>query len=409
MIKIPDLPEMPLENASELSLGLELENDGNGEAKNTQEQEDILDWSTVDVPGSPKLSRLFKALQIESSKSIPPISLDNTTSDEEETTCLSGVELKDLFNEDNKGMAVNLVLSGSSSREQKRFVSFTSNSGNQRIHYPWRDVEGVFCGYQSPSPFNEMYVFPPSGQTPKPKLTAWATRKMREKELEAKIGKLKMQFPIHHAAVAAVMDDLAYTYVTLGKHRKAESLYRSLVDVYLQTSGPTNLKTLMACRDVIDSISQQGRLSEAHFLHQNLRSAIYKHLSPTRHLALWARWVDGHLARMLGQEQRAEIVYREDLQILLGLKGAKHLDTLKVMRGLVYSIAKKDPEGAEKLAQNTVQLCLESQTTEEYACFTMSTLAYTLYKSSRYGESCSVAKSATQMITLPRLKDGFRR
>jgi hypothetical protein len=98
-----------LEPGGERSLGSDIENDGN-EAQISQVHEEILDWSAVDVPGSPKLSRLFKALEIECSKPVPPISLDDISSDSEEPTCLSDVGMRDLFHEDNNGLAVDLVL-----------------------------------------------------------------------------------------------------------------------------------------------------------------------------------------------------------------------------------------------------------------------------------------------------------
>jgi hypothetical protein len=49
------------------------------------------DWSTVDVPGSPGLSRLFSALEIEAKTFVPPLSLE--TPESEDSRCLSNVEI----------------------------------------------------------------------------------------------------------------------------------------------------------------------------------------------------------------------------------------------------------------------------------------------------------------------------
>ena len=400
-MEIADLPDPSLEPVAERSLGSEFENDGT-EAQIGQVDEEILDWSALDVPGSPKLSRLFKALEIECSKPVPPISLDDTTSDSEEPTCLSDLEMRDLFNEDNKDLAVDLVLPLSLPTKEKTFVSFTSGSSSRHIHYPWRDIEAVFCGYRSPSPFNEVYIFPPSrtsGRAPKPTVTVYASLQMKETELEAKFGKLKKQFPIHHAAVFAVMEDLANTWYYLEKFQEAERFYRSLVDVYRRTLGPTNLKTLLACRDVIGTLMFRGRCSEAQSLHRNLRSAISKLISPDHGLALWARWADGYLARALGQGKRAEILRREYLQIMLSLNGPRHPETIKAIRCLTDTINQRRTEEAEKLARNAVQLCLENPTEDEQSCGTMSTLADTLYRSSEYVESCSIAKNAMERFS----------
>jgi hypothetical protein len=305
VIEITDLPEPSLEPVRKLSPIPDFENDGN-EAQIGEEHEEIVDWSAMDIPGSPKLSRLFKALEIECSKPLPPISLDDSASDSEDPICLSDLEMRDLFNEDNKGVSVDLVLPSSSSRDEKSFVSLVSDSSSQHIHYPWRDIEAVFCGYRSPSPFNEIYVFPPSrtsGRAPKPIATVSTSYRMKETELEAKFDKLKRQFPIHHAAVIAVMEHLANIYYNLNKMQKAERLYRSLVDVFQRTVGPTNLKTLMACRDVISTIIFQGKYAEAQSLNQNLRSAISKLVSPHHDLAMWVRWADGAVAWALGQKK----------------------------------------------------------------------------------------------------------
>jgi tetratricopeptide (TPR) repeat protein len=396
MIELPDLPEPFLESVGERSLDSDFENDGT-EAHIGQQHEKILDWSALDIPGSPKLSRLFKALQIDGSRPVPPISLDDTSSDSEESTYLSDLEMIDLFNEDNKGLTVDLVLPHLSSRDEKPFVSLASDPSSRHIHYPWRDIEAVFCGYRSPSPFNEVYVFPPShtsGRAHKPIATVWGSLKMEETELEAKFGKLKEQFPIHHAAVIAVMEDLANTYFDLDKFQKAERLYRSLVDVYRRTLGPTNLKTLSACQNVIESLMNEERWSEVQSLYRNLRSAISKLVSPYHGLAIWAKWADGRVARALGQEKRAEFLRREYLQISLGLNGLRHLDTIYAMRELTYSIIERDTEEAEKLARKTVQLCLEDPTGDEQSCYSMSVLTDILSRSSEYMESCSIARNA---------------
>ena len=334
MVEITDLSEPSLESVGERSRGSEFENDST-EAHITQEHEEILDWSTLDIPGSPKLSRLFKALEIECSKPVPPISLEDTTSDSEEPTCLSDLEMRDLFNEDNNCLAVELVLPRSQSRDEKQRESLTSDFSGQHVHYPWRDIEAVFCGYRSPSPFNEVYVFPPSrtsGRAHKPIVTAYASLQMEETELEAKFGKLKKQLPIHHAAVIAVMEDLADIYYDLEKYQKAERLHRSLVDVYRRTLGPANLKTLNACGEVIATLIGQGRWSEVQSLYRNLRSAICKLVSPNHDLAIWVKWADGRLAWELGQNKRAEILQRENLQIMLGLNGPRHPETLGAIR-----------------------------------------------------------------------------
>ena len=61
---------------------------------------------------------------------------------------------------------------------------------------------------------------------------------------------------------------------------------------------------------------------------------------------------------------------------------------------MIGTIGQRDAKEAEKLARNSVQLCLENSTEDEQSCLTMSALADTLYWLSDYVESCSIAKNA---------------
>jgi hypothetical protein len=58
------------------------------------------DWSKVDVPGSPGLSRLFARLKIESESGIPALSLEKPESDE--PSCLSLTEIQEVFHPNQK-------------------------------------------------------------------------------------------------------------------------------------------------------------------------------------------------------------------------------------------------------------------------------------------------------------------
>ena len=59
-----------------------------------------IDWAATDVPGSPRMFRLFEALETETSLPIPPLSLD--LENPEELEYISGEEILDLFNGGNR-------------------------------------------------------------------------------------------------------------------------------------------------------------------------------------------------------------------------------------------------------------------------------------------------------------------
>jgi hypothetical protein len=63
-------------------------------------------WSTVNVPGSPGLSRLFTALELEESSPVPELSLSDAEVETSQT--FSAIELSDIFNEKNKRLVYNV-------------------------------------------------------------------------------------------------------------------------------------------------------------------------------------------------------------------------------------------------------------------------------------------------------------
>jgi hypothetical protein len=89
------------------------------------------DWSTVDVPGSPGLSRLFKGLEIECATPIPLFPLDS--SDSEDSPCLSNLEIR--------ALSKNCLDSPDGDCNQNRtpvpFLFVKTSTTNQRQPWTW--------------------------------------------------------------------------------------------------------------------------------------------------------------------------------------------------------------------------------------------------------------------------------
>ena len=164
-------------------------------------------------------------------------------------------------------------------------------SAYQAPHFPWRNTDDVFCGY-SESPLQEIYVFPSSPQRkvsakpPSSKMTNWAQLHTQEADFESKYAKLKMHFSADNPAVIAMLQKLAHAVHCLDKLKKAECLYRELVDLYRQIHGPNNLITLHACNKIVEILRQQGHISKAKALNGNLRSAASKLVQANHPLAI---------------------------------------------------------------------------------------------------------------------------
>lgn len=369
-------------------------------SKETSQDSWPFDWSTVDVPGSPGLARLFGALKIECATPVPPLFLD--TSDSDDAPTLSSLEIQEVFNKDHEKVTQELNhLSGS--KVSKKFVSLDTSFSTRNPHYPWRNINEVFCGYSS-SPLNEVYVFPQSRNIKrnavKSKDTECDSLQEEQAELEYKLRKLKKQFKISHPAVVKVMESLADVYYELDRDKEAELISRQLVDIYRQTLGSNNYKTLQACVSVINCIIGQGDYLKAQAMCQDLRSTIFGFVQPDDLLAIDIASTEAWLATDLLDDDTAERLHRELLQIHLTSSGPKHVDSIYAMRGLGIVITRRSLKEGEILLQTAVHLSLENPIRDARSCAAMDDLAYTLCVGKGYdGESLRIATLVVEKFT----------
>lgn len=311
------------------------------------------DWSTVDVLGSPGLSRLFKGLEIECATPIPPLSLDS--SDSEDLPCLSNSEIRALSKN-----SIDLPDEDCNQNPPPvPFLFIETSITNQQQHWTWGDINTVYCKYGR-SPWNEVYVFPFSQNTvPKAldsKMTYYESLEARQAAFESNFAKLKRQFKADHPAIIAVMENLALAYYELSKFKKAEPIYQQLVNVYRRTLGPQNPRTLGRCLNVVRCILFQGQTIKANSLHQNLRSEIPNLFPPDHPIAISVTGIDAILAGNLNQYDTAEKLQRQLLQMKLASAGPRHSETIDHMTRLASAIYRKNINEGELLLRTAVQL-----------------------------------------------------
>jgi len=359
-----------------------------------------LNWETVDIPGSPGLSRLFRGLEIEAVH-VPALFLDGPES--EHHTCLSKMEIREVFN-CGKTIATAESHRARLARVQTFHGHLEGRSAYQAPHFPWRNTDDVFCGY-SESPLQEIYVFPSSTQRkvsakpPSSKVTLWAELHTQEADFENKYAKLKMHFSADNPAVIAMLQKLAFAVYSLDKLKKAECLYRELVDLYRQIHGPNNLITLHACHTIVEILRQQGHFSKAKALNDNLRSAASKLVQANHPLAIDVANSDARLSELLGHRENAENGLREILQILLTTYGPRHFNSMRALSLLGSLISRKGSEGGEMLLRTALQLSLEDPESDSNcfaAIFTMRDLADALYSRGDLEESLRIASGAVE-------------
>ena len=357
------------------------------------------DWSKVNVPGSPGLSRLFARLKIESESGIPTLSLEEPESDE--PSCLSRTEIQEVFHPNQKATGEHLCQTRSS-RAQKYFGPREEQSKLRRPQYPWRNIELVFCGY-SPSPLTEIYVFPPSpprkssckrhcSATP-----AWTNLETQERELQIKVAKLKKQFPDNSPAVMAGMEELADVLFTSQKYKEAGFVYEELVGIYQRTAGHNHIRTWNGIYNVIISLKVQGYYTKAKRLTDNLRGTISKSVSPHHPFAIRVSKLAAWLAEVLGEPKDSERIRRQVLQMSLVSYGPRHPNTMQELSHLGHTTSLMRKKGGEGLLRIAVQLSLQDPHQDDHInCAIMNNLAYALNNNRSYDESYQITSFALE-------------
>jgi hypothetical protein len=178
----------------------------------------LINWSNVEVPDSPDMSRLFSALEIECSNPVPVLSLEPGYLPAV-PRCISECQIQDLFNDENKVLNSynNQLYSSEHSKPSLPLPLASSKMNLQNALPPLQDfAAAVFFGY-SASPLNELYVFSPAPSTSVMEVdlserTVWGSLAAQETDLQTKLTKLKPHFGIDHPLVIKAMQSLCQTY-----------------------------------------------------------------------------------------------------------------------------------------------------------------------------------------------------
>jgi hypothetical protein len=315
---------------------------------------------------------------------------------------MSNLEIQELLHNGHT-IAIDDLNQSRLSEDSKYFVS-VDTATNQHPHYPWRDIDAVFCGHTI-SPLTEIYVFPPGRNVVckafNTELNAWESLKVQETELEVKFAKLKEQFKIDHPAVMATMEKLSDVYYKLHKDREASIIDRRLLDLYYRTLGPMNIRTMTACKNLVYSLVRQGRYLEAQSLNSRLLQAVLKVVKPYDPLAIMVTGNNALIAWEMEQVEKSESLRRELLQIQLTSYGPRDSNTIQTMVYLGYTLAGQSKKDGETLLRTAVQLALgDPGGVDEKWCEAMRDLIDVTYTHSALEERCSIASKATDMFML---------
>jgi tetratricopeptide (TPR) repeat protein len=358
-----------------------------------------LNWSAMDIPGSPRLSRLFNALEIECSVPVPPMSLD--TQIPEESQYISNTEMLDLWNGDNKSLLYELDVLCC----PRQLGLMQASLKGQTRALPWRDPKLAFRRWLE-NPLNEIYVFPMSPtkalyQPPSSRKPLWVELETQAAELRIRLSKLGPLLGVEHPWIIAMMGGLAEIYISQGSYQKAEKLCRYVANATRKISGLTNLKTIAAWQKWVRSLLCQGQYLQARSLLSEMYSTILKLVHPDNDIATEATFLMARTALNLDDDEKAEGLLRQVLQIRLNTLGPRSHGTWISMGYLGYVLCKQlKLSEAEKLLRIAIQLGheLTELGIEEDLCVAMHDLSCTFYRQELYKESEGAARRAAELF-----------
>jgi tetratricopeptide (TPR) repeat protein len=354
-------------------------------------------WSTVNVPGSPGLSRLFAALELEESSPVPEFFLSDIEVKTSQT--VSVTELSDLFNGRNKVLVYDVVETGKFQRHNAHYDYGKPPHG--RI--PWKDLDRTFLEWSESPLTKEVYVFPASvvshsSSLSFPRQGTMASLENQETDLLGRLHKLEASLLPKHPGVIATKEALADVYMAQGKLQESLKIFHQVYQQRSRIWGSTHVSSLRTRLRIAGVfLSQELYKTGLNFV-EDIISEIKDNVGPEHEITISAAVMKAYFLSNLGGYEEAERTYRRSLQIRLNNYGPKDRKTLELMRMLGVLLAKGNharTSSGEKLLRTTVQIYNESFDSSEAAlCKATVDLGWTLAKLKLYEDSYQVRQAA---------------
>lgn len=350
------------------------------------------DWNSVDVIGSPRLTKLIGALTIEDCE-IPLLDLDSNSLDADD---ISGSDLVDLCGRYNSAQEENII-----SRRQSWSTTSISTSQIFR-NFGKRSHSGLpFELYPSHTSSSQSHVFHGryfSSGPLKPKVS--------ESECEIQLQRLKHMQDIEIIHLVEAMGAKAVELYNKNCYHTAETWFRRVVRAGKLVHWYKPHQTLWACLQVAKCLELQIRYKEAQQLHQRLHGTIERKLGADHDISVQSRRLNGDLLDHLGFKEESEAVRRQVLQIRLNTLGVRHPETIHALENLGCTLELlKRPSEAQPLLERSVHFRLEtrknsgsSSTGDIDTLWAMTLLARAFQSDRRYDESEKVLDRAHYLL-----------
>jgi tetratricopeptide (TPR) repeat protein len=379
-------------------------------------------WYEVDVPGSPRLSRLMEALTIECGDCIPALSLDSSASPNDQMY-LAGIETDEhVLSQEKIGESTSASPNDRVSHSQKvlhqgDILSLVPERNRPEPSYSkcsvlkwelWRDrpmktkldyLYGISLFPESPEPGGS--GTPCLGNSSR--VSGSLNLQFAESDCKNQLGNLKKSFGPKHPQTLRAMTYLAHIYIDQYKLRQAERLYRQVTISYQRVLGSEHIDTLSSYLDVIDTMKARGELLRALKIHRPIHDFIMKIFKPDRKIALRSNSIQADILHCLHQLEEAEKLSRQTVQIDLSTFGPRWVGTLYDMKtfAVILRLSGKLFE-SEQLLWRILQLYrIGPRVSDRLFSSTVDALASVLMDQGRYEECKELTTASLEQMETP--------
>jgi tetratricopeptide (TPR) repeat protein len=354
------------------------------------------DWNSVDVIGSPRLTKLIGALTIEECD----ITLLDLASDNLSTDDILGRDLMDLCGGCDSAQEENII----SRRQSWSTRLSTSMKASQTLG-----------DFERSSPFGlqfELYPFPTSPSQPYV-VHQWffssgsLKSKVSESECKMKLRRLKHMQDTEIIHLVEAMGARAEEFFDQKSYDTAETWFRRVVRAKSFVKWYKPHQTLWACLQVVECLQFQDRFREAQQLQQDLHSTIERVFSADHNVVVQSMDLNAQILGDLGFAEEEETIRRQVLQMRLITLGMRHPETIYALGNLGSALQLLDRSGeAQQLLEASIHFWLErvkdsrdSFKSQYSILWDVAVLAQVLRRDGRYDENENLLDFAHNSFT----------
>ncbi|KAH8593211.1 hypothetical protein B0O99DRAFT_627511 [Bisporella sp. PMI_857] len=373
----------------------------------------ILSTSDVDIVGSPKLTRMFAALELDSSSNIPVLDLPPLALPKAEkapTGYLTKSDLAVVSGKRTLSMPRNRLetIWNYHPSDPRGFGKWALDA--RRNHLPplkWNNA-GVELDVLSPSgslyvyssPFKEIDAFPNStmqlpprrsiGQSPSPTT------------IEGSLNTIAAMYPENDLRWPLLIGKEAETLYYQGEFGQAEVLYWKQYALYEKILGPESLEALECLTAIAHTYSCSGKIKQADAINSQTHSKISRLYSDNYRLMSMSLQAKCSIYRELGKKKEALQIYRELAQASLRDQGPKGNRSMPRLINLAWSLLETGHQAeSERLSHLLLQIARsyfqEWQLKQFYDYFdTFNALSEAVFAQGKYDECEKICLSARQ-------------